>query len=195
MIKVGITGGIGSGKSTACKVFRALGIPVFEADAEARKLQNTDPVIRQQLIELFGTDVYLQDQTINRKFLAPIVFNNPNLLLKLNEIIHLVVRKAFYDWYEKQDAPYILHEAAILFETGFYKMMDKTITIATDENQRIERVMKRDGVTDQQVIARLRNQWTDEERIKHADFVIHNNDDELIVPQIITIDKKIRAHG
>ncbi len=195
MIKVGITGGIGSGKSTACKVFLALGIPVFEADAEARKLQNTDPVIRQQLIELFGTDVYLPDQTINRKFLAPIVFNNPNLLLKLNEIIHPVVRKAFYDWYEKQDAPYILHEAAILFETGFYKMMDKTITIATDENQRIERVMKRDGVTDQQVIARLRNQWTDEERIKHADFVIHNNDDELIVPQIITIDKKIRAHG
>lgn len=195
MIKVGITGGIGSGKSTACKVFRALGIPVFEADAEARKLQNTDPVIRQQLIELFGTDVYLPDQTINRKFLAPIVFNNPNLLLKLNEIIHPVVRKAFYDWYEKQDAPYVLHEAAILFETGFYKMMDKTITIATDENQRIERVMKRDGVTDQQVIARLRNQWTDEERIKHADFVIHNNDDELIVPQIITIDKKIRAHG
>lgn len=195
MIKVGITGGIGSGKSTVCKVFRVLGIPVFEADQVAKELMNTDPLIREKLIHLFGTAVYLTDQTIDRKHLAGIVFNNPSLLAQLNEIVHPAVRNEFDEWYEKQDSPYVLHEAAILFESGFYKMMDKTIAVVTDETERIKRVMKRNGTTEEQVRLRIQNQWTDEQRIKLADFIISNNDNELIIPQIIEIDKKIRTHG
>ena len=195
MIKVGITGGIGSGKSTVCKVFKALGIPVFEADVIARQLMNTDKKIRARLVDLFGSNVYLPDQTIDRKFLSGIVFNNPSLLEQLNKIVHPAVRESFEEWYQEQQSAYIIHEAAILFESGFYKMMDKTITVVTSENERILRVMKRDGITMELVKERIKNQWSDEERIKLADFVIGNNDDQLIIPQIIEIDKKIKANG
>lgn len=195
MLKVGITGGIGSGKSTVCRVFSVLGIPVFESDKIARELMNTDTEIKQQLVDLFGTAVYLPDQTINRKYLAGIVFNNPSLLAQLNTIVHPVVRKTFFDWCEKQQTPYIIHEAAILFESGFYKMMDKTITVITSEHERIQRVMKRDGITLEMVNERIKNQWNDQQRKELADFVIGNNDDELVIPQIIEIDKKLRADG
>ena len=195
MLKIGITGGIGSGKSTVCRVFSVMGIPVFEADKVARKLMDTDEEIHEKLVRLFGTAVYLPDQTVNRKYLAGIVFKDPSLLTKLNEIVHPVVRKTFFDWCEKQESPYIIHEAAILFESGFYKMMDKTITVVTSEDERIHRVMKRDGITMELVKERIKNQWSDEERIKLADFVIGNNDDQLIIPQIIEIDKKIKANG
>lgn len=195
MLKIGITGGIGSGKSTVCRVFSVLGIPVFEADSVAKKLMITDKGIREKLVNLFGSAVYLPDQTIDRKFLAGIVFKDPSLLAQLNGIVHPVVRKTFFDWCEKQQSPYIIHEAAILFESGFYKMMDKTITVVTSENERIRRVMKRDGITLELVKERIKNQWSDEERVKLANFVIGNNDDQLIIPQIIEIDKKIRANG
>jgi dephospho-CoA kinase len=144
MIKVGITGGIGSGKSTACKVFSLLGIPVFEADIVAKQLMNTDPEIRSKLIDLFGTSVYLPDHTIDRKYLAGIVFNNASLLAQLSKIVHPEVHKSFENWCRNQQSPYILHESAILFETGFYKLMDKSIAVIANEKQRIERVMKRD---------------------------------------------------
>lgn len=195
MIKVGITGGIGSGKSTVCKVFMVLGIPVFEADQAARQLMNSDAKVRIQLFNLFGSSVYLPDQTIDRQFLSAIVFNNPSLLAGLNSIVHPAVRKAFDVWCQNQQSPYLILEAAILFESGFYKMMDKTIVVATDESERIQRVIKRDGTSEEQVIQRIRNQWTDGQRIKLADFVINNNDNELILPQIVEIDKKIRTHG
>ena len=195
MLKIGITGGIGSGKSTVCSFFSVMGIPVFEADRVAKKLMVTDSEIREKLIRLFGSAVYLPDATIDRKFLAGIVFKDPSLLAQLNGIVHPVVRKTFFDWCEKQQSSYIIHEAAILFESGFYKMMDKTITVVTSENERIQRVMKRDGITLELVKERIKNQWSDEERIKLADFVIGNNDDQLIIPQIIEIDKKIRANG
>ena len=195
MLKIGITGGIGSGKSTVCRVFSVMGIPVFEADKVARKLMDTDEEIHEKLVRLFGAAVYLPDQTVNRKYLAGIVFKDPSLLTKLNEIVHPVVRKTFFDWCEKQESPYIIHEAAILFESGFYKMMDKTITVVTSEDERIRRVMKRDEITMELVKERIKNQWSDEERIKLADFVIGNNDDQLIIPQIIEIDKKIKANG
>lgn len=195
MIKVGITGGIGSGKSTVCKVFSVLGVPVFYADATAKQLMNSEPQLREQLIRLFGPAVYLPDQTIDRKYLAGIVFSDKSLLEKLNHIVHPAVGKAFDDWCLKQNAPYILHEAAILFESGFYKMMDKTIMVYTDEHERIERVVKRDKIPEEMVIQRMKNQWPDEEKIKLADYVIGNNDRELIIPQIVEIDKKLRAHG
>ena len=195
MFKVGVTGGIGSGKSTVCKVFKVLGIPVFEADKVGRLLMNTDTQIHARLVHLFGASVYLPDQTIDRKYLSGIVFNDPSLLAKLNSIVHPAVRNAFENWVLDQHSPYVIQEAAILFESGFYKMMDKTIVVATDETERVQRVMKRDAISEEQVRQRIRNQWTDEQRIKLADFVIGNNDNELILPQIVEIDKKIRAHG
>ena len=195
MIRVGITGGIGSGKSTVCHIFSILGIPVFEADKVAKELQTTDPEIRAQLIDLFGPAVYMPNQTIDRKHLASIVFSDPSLLSQLNAIIHPAVRNAFYEWCQKQQSPYVLLEAAILFESGFHKMMDKVIVVSTDQDQRIQRVMKRDGSTKEQVLQRIGNQWTDEQRNNLADFVIHNNDDELIIPQIVEIDKKLRSNG
>ena len=195
MIKVGITGGIGSGKSTACKVFKVLGIPVFEADQVARQLMNADPEVRSQLINLFGPAVYLPDQSIDRKYLSGIVFNKPSLLAQLNSIVHPAVHQAFDIWLQDQHSPYIIHEAAILFESGFYKMMDKTIAVAADEEERIQRVIKRDGTSADQVRQRIGNQWTDEQRIKLADFVIGNNENQLMIPQIVEIDKKIRANG
>ena len=195
MLKIGITGGIGSGKSTVCRVFIALGIPVFEADLIAKELMNTNQEIHKKLVNLFGASVYHSDHTVDRKYLAGIVFNNPSLLAQLNEIVHPVVRETFFSWCKKQQSTYIIHEAAILFESGFYKMMDKTIAVVTSENERIQRVMKRDGLTLELVKERIKNQWTDDERIKLADFVIGNNDNELIIPQIIEIDKKIRAYG
>lgn len=186
---------MGSGKSTACKVFSTLGIPVFEADLIARQLMNSNTEIRNQLVRLFGKAVYLSDQTVDRKYLSQIVFKNSSLLAKLNEIVHPVVQKEFDEWCTKQLSPYILHESAILFESGFYKLMDKTIAVVTNEEERIERVLKRDGTTPEMVKQRMKNQWTDKQRIVLADFVINNNDDELIVPQIIEIDKKIRKNG
>jgi dephospho-CoA kinase len=195
MIKVGITGGIGSGKSTVCKVFRVMGIPVFEADEIARQLMNSDIEMCAQLIKLFGASVYLPNHTIDRKYLAGIVFSNPSLLAQLNGIVHPKVGEVFAAWCKNQHSAYVLHEAAILFESGFYKLMDKTITVVAKENERIERVMKRDGATEELVNQRIRNQWSDFERIKLADFVISNNEDELIIPQIVELDKKIRANG
>jgi dephospho-CoA kinase len=195
MIKVGITGGIGSGKSTVCRVFSVMGIPVFDADSVAKQSMNTNPEIRDQLIHIFGTAVYLPDQTIDRKFLAEIVFNNSSLLAQLNAIVHPDVRKSFDEWCQNQQSPYVLHEAAILFESGFYKLMDKTIAVVANEDERIQRVMKRDKITLELVKQRIHNQLSDAERIKLADFVINNNENELITPQIVEIDKKIRTHG
>lgn len=195
MIKVGVTGGIGSGKSTVCKVFAALGIPVFDADVTARQLMNNDPALLKQLVHLFGPSIYLPDQTIDRKYLAGIVFNNPTLLHELNNIVHPAVRDAFNRWLEQQKAPYVIHEAAILFESGFYKMMDKTITVVASESERISRVTSRDRLTAEQVRERIRNQWNDEQRMKLADFVIRNNNTDLITPQIMEIDKILKTHG
>lgn len=195
MVKVGITGGIGSGKSTVCKVFKVLGIPVFEADTVAKQLMNANPLIRELLIHLFGESVYQPDQTIDRKYLAGIVFSNPSLLEQLNAIVHPAVQNEFEKWCQTQQSPYVLHEAAILFESGFYKLMDKTIAVVVNEDERIQRVMKRDKITAELVKQRIRNQLSDDERIKMADFVISNNENELIIPQIIDIDKKIRTNG
>jgi len=195
MIKVGITGGIGSGKSTVCKVFKVMGIPVFEADTVAKQLMTTDPEIRRQLIQVFGAVVYLPDQSIDRKYLAGLVFNSPSLLAELNSIVHPAVLKEFDEWCLTKQTTYILHEAAILFESGFYKLMNQIIAVVANEDERIQRVMKRDGATIELVRQRMKNQLSDAERIKLADFVISNNDNELIIPQILNIDKKIRANG
>jgi len=195
MIKVGITGGIGSGKSTICHFFKILGIPVFEADVEAKKLINTSETIKRQLIAAFGNDIYLPNQLIDRKKLADLIFNSPTLLEKVNRIVHPEVRAYFHKWVERQKSPYIIHEAAIMFESGFYKMMDYTILVTAPETDRINWVMKRENATPESVKARIEKQWTDEQKMKLASFNIKNDNKELIVPQLLELDKRFRSHG
>lgn len=194
-LKVGITGGIGSGKSTICKVFEKLGTPVFEADPVAKRLIDTDPEIRKGLIDLFGPDIYTANEGIDRKKLAKKIFNDEIQLEKVNALVHPAVRAAFLKWAELQDVPYVVHEAAILFESGFYKMMDYSILVTAPEEDRIKRVTMRDGSSREQVIERMNRQWSDEEKRKLASIEIKNDNRELILPQIVKIDKQLREYG
>jgi dephospho-CoA kinase len=194
MLTVGITGGIGSGKSTVCKVFGVLGIPVFQADAVARKLQNEDPHIRKSLIALFGREIYSEDGLLNRRMLAKIIFNDRELLEKVNQLIHPAVHREFDRWKASlRRAPYVLYEAAILFETGNAHNFDYTILVMADEMERIERVMKRDQLSATAIRQRMQNQMNDAEKQKLADFVVENNDNQMIIPQIIRLDQIFKS--
>ena len=195
MIKVGITGGIGSGKSTVCEIFRLLGIPVFVADQEAKILMNSNTEVIKKLIHLFGKDIYTKNRILNRKKLAEIIFNNDIQREMVNQIVHPAVRTAFMNWIEKQDSPYIIHEAAILFESGFYKMMDYTLLVTAPEKMRIERVMERDGIETKNIKDRMEKQWPDSEKRKLASFELVNDNQDLIIPQIIKIDENLRLYG
>ena len=192
---IGITGGIGSGKSTVCKVFKLLGVPLFEADVVAGKLINSNSEIRNELVQLFGKDIYSADNKLNRKKLAELIFNNDVLLEKVNNIVHPAVRSEFMNWIKQQKQAYVIHEAAILFESGFYKMMDFTILVSAPEEMRIERVVKRNSIPREQVIARMAKQWTDAEKRKFATLELVNDNKNLLIPQIIEIDKKLKTDG
>ena len=194
-LKIGITGGIGSGKSTICRIFKILGIPVFEADLVAKQLLQSNAEIRKGLIHLFGEGVYLEDGTVNRKKLAEIIFNDDVQLAKMNALVHPVVRNEFHEWVKQQNSLYVIHEAAILFESGFYKLMDFPILVSAPEEERIQRVAKRDGVSEKQVKERMAKQWTDEEKRKLADYEIVNDNKNPVLPEIIKIDKRLKEHG
>ncbi len=194
-IIVGITGGIGSGKSTVCRVFKLLGIQVFEADQVGKDLLNTNYKLKSKIIHLFGDEVYFPNGSINRKKLAGIIFNDEVQLAKVNALIHPEVKNEFLNWVEKQESPYVIHEAAILFESGFYEMMDFTILVTAPEQLRIARVMNRDGVSEIQIRERIAKQWSDEKKIKMATVVLKNDNNKLILPEIIEIDKKLRKDG
>ncbi len=195
ILKVGITGGIGSGKSTVCRIFKMLGVPVFEADIVAKELLNSNNKIKEGLVRLFGEGIYIPGSGVNRKKLAEIIFNDDIQLSKVNELIHPEVKNEFQRWLKKQNTRYIIHEAAIMFESGFYKMMDFTILVTAPEAERIERVSKRDNTKRELVKARIERQWTDTEKIAFANAEIRNDNSELIIPQIIKIDKNLREYG
>jgi len=171
---VGLTGGIGSGKTTVAEMFSDLGIPVYNSDIEAKKLTNTSEAIRLQLISLLGEETYT-DGILNRKFMAGKIFNDRELLLKVNAIIHPKVADHFKKWVAAQNSAYVIKEAAILFESGFDAQCDFVVLVTASKEERIRRVMVRDQVSLQEVEARMKNQWSDLEKIKLADFVIHNN--------------------
>ncbi len=194
-LSIGVTGGIGSGKSTVCKIFKLLGVPVFEADTVAKSIINSDEEIRLGLIQLFGESIYNDNNKVNRKMLAELIFNDDVLLEKVNNLIHPKVRAEYKRWLQKQNTVYALHEAAILFESGFYKMMDFTILVSAPEKIRISRVVKRDGVNPEMVQERIKKQWTDEEKRKLAGFELVNDNKHLLIPQIIEIDKKLNTNG
>lgn len=194
MKKVGITGGIGSGKTTVCEIFKLLGIPVFHADDEAKILQNNDLQIKKHLIELFGEQIYSADGIPDRKKMAEVVFTDAKALAGLNAIIHPAVRKAFLKWTEKHlDAPYILYEAAVLIESGYDSDLDRNILVLADEKIRIERVIRRDNSSAKLVKQRILNQMPDIQKIDKVDYIIENNNEKLLIPQIIDLDQLISA--
>lgn len=194
-IKIGVTGGIGSGKSTVCKIFRLLDIPVFEADRVANKLINSNVEIRNELVLLFGNKIYEPDNKLNRKMLADLIFNDESLLEKVNNLVHPAVRNEFMLWHQKQNSKYVVHEAAILFESGFYKMMDFTILVSAPKELRIERVVKRNKIQPEMVESRINKQWNDEDKRKLASFELVNDNKHLLIPQILEIDKKLKTDG
>lgn len=187
MLKLGITGGIGSGKSTVSQLLSLLGVPVYIADIESRKLTATSPVIKIKLIEAFGEDLYDGD-VLNKSLLASYIFNDPKKLRIANNIIHPEVEKHFLNWVDlHSNYPIVAHEAAILFESGLNQLMDKVVTVYTPIEIRINRVMKRDGVDRQKVEERINSQMSDEEKMKLSDFTILNDGKHSLIAQTLEL--------
>ena len=180
---VGLTGGIGSGKTTVASMFKDLGVPVYIADVEAKRLTNTSKVIRKKIIALLGEEAYLPSE-INKKYVANKIFNDEELLKKVNQIIHPKVAKHFAKWLTKQTGTYCIKEAAILFENGSYKLCDHTILITSPEEERINRVAKRDHLSRNEIESRIKNQWSDHKKSQLADTIIENT-------QLDTTQKKV----
>jgi dephospho-CoA kinase len=175
-LKIGITGGIGSGKTHVCRIIQQLGYPVFYSDQEAKSIMQNDIEVIEQIKQLFGSSAYSNGE-LNREHLAKCAFNNPSLLAQLNNAVHPVVRKNFSIFAEKHcDKQLIFNEAAILFETGAYKNFDLNILITAPKKLRIERIMSRDNSSEEQVLSRMKNQWEDEQKIPLADYVITNDE-------------------
>jgi dephospho-CoA kinase len=189
--KIGITGGIGSGKSTVSKVFALLKVPIYNADNRAKYLLNNDADVVLKVKQVFGNDIYL-NQELDRKKMAAQVFEQPFLLQQLNEIVHPAVFKDFDNWCnEHQQEPYVLKEAALIFETIIHQKLDAVIMVSSPENLRIERVMKRDSITKEQVLARIKNQMSEEEKLNRADYIIYNDELQLVIPQVVQLHQQL----
>ncbi|WP_293954914.1 MULTISPECIES: dephospho-CoA kinase [unclassified Sphingobacterium] len=188
-MKIGITGGIGSGKTFICKLFKAMAVPVYNADEEAKKLMNTDIRIKERLIAEFGAETY-PDGKLDRAFLAQRIFSDSAKLELVNGIIHPIVIQEAKEWAAQQKSRYTLKEAALLFESGSYKDLDYTILVTAPLSVRIQRVIKRDKVTEGQVMERINKQLSDEEKLKLADFVIVNDGTTPLLPQVWNLHQK-----
>lgn len=189
-IIIGLTGGIGSGKSTVAKIFAQLGIPVLDADATAKAIMNEDRSVKTKLIELFGEDAYKENQ-LNRPYIAQLVFEDAFKLQQLNAIIHPITIQYTKDWSSKQSAPYVIKEAALFFESGSSEGLEKIIGVTAPKHIRIQRVMQRDQMTREDVIKRMEHQLEDSLKMKLCDWVIQNDDMHLLIPQILAIHQEI----
>ena len=198
---IGLTGGIGSGKSMVAKVFESLGIPVFNADAIAKEIMNTNAMIKSKLMEAFGNEVYSTTidkngnvtETLNRAYLSKLVFSDPFQLEILNAIVHPVTIQAAIDWAATQSAPYVIKEAALFFESGSANGISKIIGVSAPKALRIHRVMKRDQCTKEEVEKRIAHQIEETIKMKLCDFVIVNDDQHLVVPQVVALHEKLLA--
>ncbi len=189
-LKLGVTGGIGSGKTTVCRIFNVLGIPVFDADKVAKQIMDTDKSMMLRLNSIAGNDLYLSG-TLDRIELAKLIFNNTSLLAKVNELVHPALYDLFNRWAIEQTAPYVILEAAILFESGGAKHLDRILSVVAPVEDRITRVIKRNSLSKEQVLDRIRNQMDNESRIKLSDYVIYNAENEMIIPSIMKIHTEI----
>lgn len=192
MLKIGLTGGIGSGKTTVAKVFETLGIPVYYADDATKRLMNLNNELKALIIQHFGEASY-KDGELNRKHIADIVFNNKEKLTLLNSITHPATIEDANKWIQQQSSPYIIKEAALLFETEAAKHLDYFIGVSAPLEIRIKRVMKRDGLSETEIINRINRQMDEKEKMSRCNFIINNNDEELVIPQVINTHEKIKA--
>jgi dephospho-CoA kinase len=192
MLKIGITGGIGSGKTTICKIFETLNIPIYYADDRAKWLMTNDNTVKNAVIENFGDNAYLPDGQLDRAYIANIVFQNQAKLSVLNNIVHPAVQEDGENWFSQhKNAPYAIKEAALLVESGGYKHLDKLIVVTAPVALRIERVMQRDRASEADVRARMAKQMPEEEKVKFADFIIENDGEKLLLPQVLAIHRAI----
>lgn len=190
MLKIGLTGGIGSGKTTVSHIFEVLGVPVYYADDAAKKLMNEDEILKQKIIHHFGTQCY-NDGKLNRPFLAEIVFSNPENTKLINSIIHPATIADAEKWMQRQEAPYAIKEAALIFEANAEKNLDLIIGVSSTYELRLERVILRDDINKEAVEKRMKNQMDEKEKMERCDFVINNNETELLIPQVIAIHEKL----
>jgi len=190
MLRIGLTGGIGSGKTTVAKIFELLGIPVFYADEAAKKIMHENEELKTAIKNEFGDEAYINGQ-LNKSFLASKVFTDVFLLDKLNALVHPVTIKEAKDWMDKLDSPYVIKEAAILFEAGSAENIDYIIGVFAPAAIRIQRVMKRDHVTREEVVKRMERQVDEEIKMKLCDFVLKNDEQELLIPQILKLHQQL----
>ncbi|MBK7964091.1 MAG: dephospho-CoA kinase [Bacteroidetes bacterium] len=196
MLRVGITGGIGAGKTTVCNIFRALGISVYDADQRAKKMMAEDHELRNQLILQFGTSTFLEDGKLNRKYLAEKVFTNEDDLNRLNQLVHPFVLKDYKSWLQNiPDAPYSIREAAILLESGTYKDLDVIIVVDSPMDLRIKRVIQRDKRTESEVLSIISKQWSMEKKQKFASFIIQNNEKQFLIPQVLHFHQLLKSQS
>lgn len=196
MLKIGITGGIGSGKTTVCKVFELLGVPVFYADDVAKSIMYTDPILKRGVLDAFGENSYTQSGDLNRSYISSIVFNDKHELEKLNSLVHPAVFRAFDTWVLSQsEASYVIKEAALLYESDAYKMCDQSILVISPIETRISRVKARDGISAEDIQLRMNRQFSDEEKMRFADHILMNDEKQLLIPQIIQLHQQFLMIG
>lgn len=193
MLKIGITGGIGSGKSTVAKIFELLGIPVYYADAAAKDIMNRDPELKAQVQQHFGADMYDGSGQLDRKRLGSIVFNDQEKLELLNSLVHPATIRDSEQWALQQKSPYVLKEAALLFESAAFHYLDKVIGVSAPQSLRILRVMQRDKVTRNDVLARMHKQIDDTIKMRLCDYVIYNDEQQMVIPQVLRVHEQLLA--
>jgi dephospho-CoA kinase len=189
MLQIGLTGGIGSGKSTVAKVFETLGIPVYYADEAGKRLMNEDVELKEQIIHNFGTDSYAGGK-LNRSYLASLVFSNKEKLEVLNSLVHPATIRDAKEWMQKQTAPYAIKEAALIFESGSGAGLNYIIGVYAPQALRIKRTIDRDNITRDEVIKRMRNQVDEEMKMKLCDFIIYNDEQQLVIPQVLKLHEQ-----
>lgn len=193
-LRIGVTGGIGSGKSTVCKVFSILGIPIYAADEQAKRLMAKEEGLKKKILSTFGPNAYSVEGELNRKFLANVVFSDPEKLASLNALVHPAVAADFDAWATTQTSPYVIKEAALLFETGAAKQLDYVINVSSPLKIRLNRVLLRDPYRSElQVNQIIDQQLPDEQKNERADFIIKNQENKLIIPQVLDIHNKLCA--
>ena len=190
MLKIGLTGGIGSGKSTVAQIFEVLGIPVYYADIEAKRLMNEHPELRAAIIKVFGEQAY-SATILDRKFISSIVFSDPAKLDKLNSIVHPATKKDGEDWMARQKTPYAIHEAALIFEANVNERLDQVIGVSSPMELRIKRVMQRDKVSREEVLKKINRQLDEESKMNKCDAIVVNDEQQLLIPQVVELHKKL----
>jgi dephospho-CoA kinase len=187
---IGLTGGIGSGKTTVAKLFKELGVPVYNSDLRAKKLMKNSKEIRTAVIDLLGKDSYVLER-LNKKYIADKIFSDKQLLEKLNAIVHPAVKNDFIGWLKKKKTPYVIQEAAILFENGSYSNFDKIILVKAPKEVRLERIIARDNGSKEEILARMKNQWDDSKKIPLSDYIIENIDLDQTKLQVEQIHRQL----